>query len=218
VPIEIIYRIVLLVVALLGIFNIRKCNLLFKVLTFYLLYTLISEIVSLIFSYAWHNNSLVQKIYLCAEIIFMGGIYYLLFRYSRQRKLVIIFSILLFVFCLVFFIVNGEALLPAYPLTLESIVLIVFSVMYFFQLLKYPYEHDLLSMGEFWLNSSVLVYSTGSFVFWASFYYLYRHHIVLHGLEVIMTALDILHYALLGLAIFFHVKRKSIIMHENTNG
>lgn len=191
---------------------------LFRVLTLYLSYTLVSEIVSLAVSYVWHNNSLVQKVYLCAEIVFMGGIYYLLFRHSRQKKVIIIFSILLFLFCLIFFIANGEALLPAYPLTAESIAFIVFSVMYFFQLLKYPYEQDLLSMGEFWLNSSVLVYSTGSFIFWVSFYYLYNHHIILPGLPVIMNALDILHYALLGLAVFFHVKRKSIIMHESTNG
>jgi len=96
-------------------------------------------------------------------------------------------------------------------------MLIVFAVMYFFQLLKYPYEHDLLSMGEFWLNSSVLVYSTGSFVGWVSFSYVYRHHISLPSLPVIMNALDILHYTLLGAAIFFHVKRKSIIVHENAD-
>jgi len=208
---------VLLVVALFGIINIRKMNILFRLLTFYVLYTLISENVSLIASYIWLNNSLILKIYLCVEITFMCGIYYFLFRHSKQKKLIIFFSALLFLSCITFFIVDREALLPGYPLTLESTMFIVFSVMYFFQLLKYPYEHDLLSMGEFWLNSSVLVYSTGSFVFWVSFYYLFRHHIILPALPEIMNALDILHYALLGLAIFFHVKRKSIIVHETTN-
>lgn len=203
--------------ALLGIFNIRKCNLLFRLLTFYVLYTLISELISYAASYIWQNNSLVMKIYLFAEISFMGGIYYLLFRHSRQKKIILVYASILFLFCLVVSIVNREALFPGYLVALESIMLIVFSVMYFFQLLKYPYEHDLLSMGEFWLNSSVLVYSTGSFVGWVSFSYLYRHQINLPSLPVIMNALDILHYTLLGVAIFFHVKRKSILMHENTN-
>jgi hypothetical protein len=216
--IEIIDAIILASAAFLGLFYFRKSGILFRLLTLYLLYTLISEVVSYISSRLFQNNSLVQKIYLFVEIIFISGIYYSLFKYSRKKRIILFLSSFLFLFCFFYFILDKQALLPGYPLTLESIMLIIFSVMYFYQLLKYPYEHDLLSMGEFWLNSSVLVYSTGSFVFWVTFHYLYSHHIVLPGLPVIMNALDILHYSLFGLAIFFHVKRKSLIMHENANG
>lgn len=216
--IEIIDAIVLASAAFFGLFHFRKSGILFRLLTLYLLYTLISEVVSFYSSKIFHNNSLVQKIYLFVEIIFISGIYYLLFRYSRKRRIIIVLAAFLFLFCFFYFILDKQAILPGYPLTLESIMLIIFSVMYFYQLLKYPYEHDLLSMGEFWLNSSVLVYSTGSFVFWVTFHYLYSHHIVLPGLPVIMNALDILHYFLLGLAIFFHVKRKSLIMHKDAFG
>jgi hypothetical protein len=133
-----------------------------------------------------------------------------------QKKIIAFFSGILLIVSLISFLLNTEAVMPSYLITIESIMLLFFSILFFYQLLDHPYEQNLLTMGEFWLNSSVCVYCMGSFFFWASFYYLYRHHIVLPGLKVIMDTLDILHYLLLGLAIFFYSRRESLIMHEHS--
>lgn len=205
---NIIYLSIILIAALFGIVNIKKCNTAFKLLTYFLCYTFLSETTAQIFSHVLKNNSLIHKIYLPIHVVFFCGIYYNLFIENSLKKICLYTLVILFAFVVLLEVINKQAILPAYGIMVEAIVLVAFSILYFYQLLINPSEKKIIQTGEFWLNSSVLFYFSGSFLFWCTFNYFFHHKLSFAPYMIMLWVLNLIHYSILSLALFLHIRKK----------
>jgi hypothetical protein len=205
---DLIYRIFILAALVIGLIYYQKSNLPFRILTLYLGYTFLSECLSLYFRNSLHNNSLVQKIFLLVEIASVGLIYYLLFEIKLYKIVTQFITVCFFLFSLIFIFLYPEPILPSYLVAAEALFFIFFSLLFYRQLLVFPKEKDLLVSGAFWLNSSLLINSAGSFVFWITFRYLWNHHILFPNLLNILFALQLIEYTILGVALYLHGQQK----------
>lgn len=205
---DILYRVFILSAFIIGCIVYIKSNRSFKILTFYLGYTFLSEGVSLYFRNSHHNNSLILKIFLLVEIASIGTIYFYLFESLIYKRIVLFLSTAFFIFCLSYIILHPEPILPGYLVSTEDLLFILFSILYYRQLLEIPRQINLLKSGEFWLNSCMLINSAGSFAFWITFTYLWKHHIKFPGLLNVMFALQLLEYSLMGLALYLQSRNR----------
>jgi len=154
--------------------------------------------------YVFRNNSITGKIYLSFHIIVFGMLYYYLFDKRRIRKTIAIITMTFFTLSVVFDLIDTLQILPSYMIMVQSLLLVVYSILYFFKLFRAPTEEEIINSSKLWFNSSVLIYFSSSFVIWASFYYLYSHKRVFLDLNLILTLLNIFHYSLFGVSILLY--------------
>ncbi len=203
---NIIYLAIILISCVIGLCNFKLSNKVFKLLTCFSGYTFISETIAQVSSHVNKTNAFVHKIYLPVHLIFFCSIYYYLFQAKSWKIRATISSAILFVLIVIYEKYQEKLVLPAYGIMLEGILLVVFSILYFFQLIKNPIEGKLTSLGEFWLNSSVLFYFSGTFLFWATFNYFYFNKLSFMPYMMILWVLNIIHYSILGLSLLMHVR------------
>lgn len=200
----IIYLAVILYSSIIGLIKFRRLDVPFKVLTLLLMGTFVSETISTISLYVFRNNSLNGKIYLSFHIIIFGILYYYLFEKRGLRTMIAVITVIFFILSLIFEFVNALPVLPSYMIMVQSLLLVVYSILYFFKLFRAPTEQEIINTAKLWFNSSVLIYFSSSFVIWASFYYLYSHKRVFLDLNLILTLLNIFHYSLFGISLFLY--------------
>lgn len=136
----------------------------------WLLFTLllISVIISTISRFLWsikENNLYLLHLYTILEFSGWAVIYYKLFKSNKTKKVVLSVA----VFYLVLAIFNSVYLEPldtfnANSRASESIILIVFSLAYFIKIFKEKKILHLEKDYSFWLNTSVLIYFSSSFL------------------------------------------------------
>ena len=203
---QVIYLSTILIGALIGIIQFRRINLVFKLLTCFLAITFLSETTSYILATVVHNNSLINKIYAPIQIFFFGTIYYQLFILKVFKNLSLVLSGLLFLFVVFFISLRRVALFPSIPVTIISIVLILFSIFYFYQMLLNPFETKLLKSSYFWFNTAVLVCFAGAIPLFATFNYLFYKKIKFPLFGPLLDTLNIMHYSLLAFSLILQVK------------
>jgi len=202
-----IYRAIILCGSLTGLLFFQRLTPAFRVLAFFLLYTFLSESASLYMAYTHHFNYTVFSVYLPAHIAFWGGIYYLLFTVRRIKQIAGGMSLVLLIISVIYILSLPETKMPILMIDLESLLLIVFSIMYFYFLVKYPIEDNILLVPGFWLSSSVLIYNSGSFIYMASFNFLTNTGITKITLNNIHNGMNIFHYGILWYSMYLQVKR-----------
>ena len=205
-----VYLLIILVFSIIGILKFKYCDITFKLLTALLFYTFISEVISTFLEYTSGNNSIPQKIYTLFHIAIFTSIYYTIFDQPLIKKIVLFVGVIFFLYALYYIIKFNKSELPSYLIMLDAIILVFFSILYYFELVLNPNVENILSSGNFWLNTSVILYFTGVFIFFASFNYLLLHNknILIQLGNIKNFFLDPLHYFLLGLSLCFHLNAK----------
>ena len=209
---NIIYLVILLLDSLFGLIYYKKCDCSFRLLTILLVFTFISETISLVLSSVTKNDSLPEKIYTPVHILLFSSIYYILLRSPSYQKIIVTLGSVVFIGALVVISMYSRRELPSWIIMIDAAMLVAFSILYFFELIHEPTEDKILTSGPFWLNTSVLIYFSGTFIFFASFeYLLHNNKEALIELSAIKDILfDPLHYLLLGLALVLHIRRQKL--------
>jgi hypothetical protein len=208
----VLYLVVILYSSIIGLIKFRRLDLAFKLLTLLLMGTFVSETISTISMYVFRNNSLNGKIYLSFHIIAFGLIYYNLFDKPTIRKIILSITAVFFLSSIIINFIHAPRLLPSYMIMVQSLLLVGYSILYFFKLFQAPTEEEIISSSKLWFNSSVLIYFSSSFVIWASFYYLYLHKRVYLDLNLILTLLNIFHYSLFGISLhLYQIKTVEVV-------
>jgi len=201
----IIYLAVILYSSIVGLTKFRSLDRPFRLLTLLPVGTFVSETISTICWQVFRNNSLSGKIYLPFHILLFGAIYYYLFDKKSIRRMIIAFTIVflitsIFVMCFV----RTDRILPTDLITIECLLLVSYSILYFFKLFQAPTEEEIVNSSKLWFNSNVLIYCASTSVIWISFHYLYIHGRFFPGLGLILTLLNTFHYSLLGVALHLY--------------
>lgn len=161
--------ITLILNSIIGAFIFKKMNAPFRYTWLFLLLTLFSEGIGLLTTYFFNENLTVYTIYSILLPIAIFLIFYFLQEKKNQNKY--LFS-LGFLFAFIIFntiYIQSEEPLPTNNQQATCLYFILLSVFQYNQLLKGPAEVPLSRNSEFWLNTTLFIYFSGTFVPWVVF-------------------------------------------------
>lgn len=204
-----IYYVLLLLIFVLGIVRFKKLAIPYKILCFYVGATLLLEILSYICARKYQNNMPVEHISAYSEFIFNALIFYHLIKSTQIKKIVKISTAII----TLFFFINSLWLqtylhtFPSNAIIVSEIVLVVFSLLVFKQMLQYPLQVTITSQSIFWYNTAILFYSTTVFLNFGLINYVVKHHLDNATFYNCRFILNMIFYILLGIAIFIEDKK-----------
>jgi hypothetical protein len=143
-----------------AIYNYKYLDPVLKIAFCFFIVSLLSDVLQIAFIYLHIlTNSPIIHIYIILSILFFGAIYYRAFFRQIVKEIVVVFSVLA-LFIVIFNIFFNEGILeyPSVSNAVLSILLISFSLMYFYQLLYRQEFIHIEKQAFFWINASVLFY------------------------------------------------------------
>ncbi|MFI5160211.1 MAG: hypothetical protein ACHQHN_02995 [Sphingobacteriales bacterium] len=139
------------------LYNYKHLDKTFKIIAAFFIVAVLFDIVLRLWT-AWGigNNYPVIHVFVIINIIFFGLIYYKAFFIKKVKRLTIILSAIAFLIA-VYFTKNLNDY-PSEGNTASSIVFIILSLIYFYQLLSRQEFVLIEKQGLFWFNAGVLFY------------------------------------------------------------
>lgn len=141
------------------------------------------------------NNQPVLHLNIILSVLFFIAIYYYVLILPGLKKLVLItgsVAVLGLLYCLLF--VNGIWDYPTWANTILSLLAILFSIIYFIQLLNRQEFVHIEKLGFFWINSGMLFYFSVNIFLFMLFQRIVANHqeeyyIILHLTNIITNIL-----------------------------
>src|SRR4051812_46828465 len=107
---------------------------------------------------------MVGNSYLLFSIPFISMFFYFTFEEKKFNRLLISTNIFYFLFCIINFIFVQKLGINSYNLTLQSFIILVFSILYFYSLLKQSPPKIVHDLPAFWIVSGLFFSHAGKIV------------------------------------------------------
>jgi hypothetical protein len=127
-------------------FNYRDLDKLGKILSLYFLLSV----------WGVKNNMPSIHLFIIVSIVFIGSFYYLAFFNKVLKKAVLILSTITLI--MVLFFARNIWVYPSASNAISGLLFIIFSVLYFYQLLTRQEFIHIEKQGNFWINAGILFY------------------------------------------------------------
>lgn len=183
-----------------AVWNIRKTEKAFALLSWLILITAFSELMAKVFSYvALVSNSAVYHIFTPVEYL-MFTLIYLQLLTSKTWKTILVLSCICLWCAEIFNSVYYQPLSTSNTniMILESVFLVFFALILFAEIKDYMLYENLLEEGVFWLNSAVLIYYAFNILVWGfhsfKIYMLDNPPVIIYRINLLFSALLYLVY------------------------
>lgn len=202
-----VYLAVLLITWLVGFFNLKKLSSPYRLLTFFILITFISESITRIFIKEFRNSCPPYHIYQPLQYFFITAFY---LSFLKKTTAIISWSWVVFI---IFTIVNltffqSVWTVPTNPMLFANIVFILCSLLLFKQMLQTVDEQPLLKQSLFWYNTSTLILFIFNFFCWSFYNILLKVKNSTLALSDITYVLNMQYYITTGITIYLDSRRK----------
>jgi hypothetical protein len=195
--------------AVIGMVCYKRLTMPFKILSVYLVYLFVDNVVNQYVNAVYKSNVPVLHIETIANYIFFSLIYYYLLKNKYLKKAILVSIVLV----TLFFFINALWLQPYYKvfpsnsMLINEIIFVIFSLLLFKQMLLYPLQIKITKQGVFWFNTAILLFSTTMFFNFALINYYFLHNTQSPVLSYFWHFLDISFNILLGIAILTDKKQ-----------
>jgi hypothetical protein len=164
--------------------------------------TFFIEIINSLLAYNNNNSMMIVNLFTLIEFFFILWFFKSFFdKFFRP-----FFHVFLFFFFLLFiiytgFVSNDIKIIDNLSVSIESIILIIYSLFSFYIIMKKMIYENLLSTPFFWINSAILIYFSGNLFFFAFSNYLQKHsdQSLFLQLYIIHSIFNILYYITLSI-------------------
>ena len=143
-----------------AVYNYKSLDKILKIAAIYFLISLLSDLAQLLMNhYGMHNNWPVIHIYIALSVLLLGAMYYYAFFNPGLRKAIFVISA-----CVLLFIIANMIYIetiwdyPSMANTALGLMIICFSLVYFYQLLSRQEFVHIEKQGLFWINAGMLFY------------------------------------------------------------
>ncbi len=164
-PILIISSYSALIPLSLSIFGWKRLSFDLKILSAYLLFSIVIDLTTSYFAHRGVNNHFLLYLLTIIEFSIFSYLYFRFFAYANLRKLVIGITLLFFAFLAYYGLKEGINNYATIPRTFESIIFTVYAITFLFLVLKEDGHLIAKEESAFWINSGVLVYFAGLLLF-----------------------------------------------------
>jgi len=149
---------------IIGFYRFRSLKENEKIILLLVCFATLTEFVNLFYEYlSISRNISLLNIYSIAEALTISFFYYRFFESRNFRILTIVAGSLFLVVSVQQIITLDRDIMNHVSVTLESVMVTVFSVLTFHQLLQKSVYSNILNAPVFWINSAFLFYFTGTF-------------------------------------------------------
>ncbi|HVW95661.1 MAG TPA: hypothetical protein VHA56_06815 [Mucilaginibacter sp.] len=143
-----------------ALLNYRNLDRVLKIAAAFFIMNMASDLIQILsMMMGAVNNQPIIHINIILSILFTGAIYYYALVSTPLKRAVIVLvsiSLLIVVYCLIF--INNIWEYPSTSNTVLSLLVIVFSIVYFYQLLNRQEFIHIEKIGLFWINAGLLFY------------------------------------------------------------
>ena len=148
-----------------------------KIILLLVIFATLTEFVNLFYEYLLisRNISLIN-IYFIVEALTISFFYYRFFESKNFKSLTVIAGILFLIVSVQQILAHDKDMMNHVSVTLESVMVTLFSVLTFHQLLQKGVYSNILHAPVFWINSAFLFYFTGNF-----FLHLFSNYLLTHS-------------------------------------
>jgi hypothetical protein len=190
------------IVAIIGVARFKKVTTPFKLLSFYLLFEFLDNLLDDYLINTYKNNFPLLHLETIANYIFFSIIYYQLFKNGYIKKLIKISMVLVTMFFLIntIFLQPYYKVFPSNAMLINEVLFVVLSLLLFKQMLLYPVQVNIVKQGVFWYNTAVLFFSTTMFLNFMLINYYLKHNIHPPILIYFWHFIDVALNVLLGMA------------------
>jgi hypothetical protein len=195
------YYALLLIIFLIGCVRYKKLTRPFRIITFFILTTLITEIIRWRTGVVYRNSNPTTHLWVLIEYSTISFIYYLLLNDSLQKRIILI-SIFIFPLIIAGNILLFEPLLqyPSNVALVSESAYLIFSLLYFKQMLFNPVSQSIFKQSLFWFNTSTLLYCTTLFLNFGLTNYIIKHNLSYSLVGKIIFIMNFVYYALIAFA------------------
>jgi hypothetical protein len=195
--------------AIVGMVSYKRLTMPFKLLSVYLLYSFLDNVVNQYVNAVYKNNVPVLHVETIANYIYFSLIYYYLLKnkYIKKAILVSIVVVTLFFFINALWLQPYYKVFPSNAMLINEIIFVIFSLLLFKQMLLYPLQIKITKQGVFWFNTAILFFFTTMFFNFALINYYSLHNTQNPVLSYFWHFLDISFNILLGIAILTDKKQ-----------
>jgi hypothetical protein len=187
----------------------RRFTNIYKLVSLLLIFAGIFAVIGNILHRQKINNMIISHLYTAVEYVCWSLVYVRLFEAKMVKKLILISSIVVVTFTFVNSIIwQPFTVYNSYSKTLESLFLLCFAMGLFYKIFVDQSIRSLETHPVFWLNASVLIYFSGSFVLFVTNNFLeeiplieYFEAWALHGIFIMI------HYLFIAIGLWL-VKHK----------
>ncbi|MDO3643810.1 hypothetical protein [Mucilaginibacter sp. L3T2-6] len=151
-----------------ALLNYKHLDKVLKLATAFFLMNVLSDLLQVLtLVLRTKNNQPILHANIILSVLFLIGIYYYSFVFIRLKRFVLstgLVAVLALIYCLIY--INGIWDYPSSANTVLSLLTILFSIIYFVQLLNQQEFVHIERLGFFWINSGLLFYfSVNIFLF-----------------------------------------------------
>ncbi len=162
---------------IIGIYRIRLLKQNEKIILLLVFFATLTEFVNLFYEYlSISRNISLINIYFIVEALTISFFYYRFFESGNFKLLTLITGIVFLIISVQQIVSRDKDMMNHVSVTLESVMVSLFSVLTFHQLLQKGVYSNILDAPVFWINSAFLFYFTGNF-----FLHLFSGYLLTHS-------------------------------------
>jgi hypothetical protein len=202
-----LYLSVILIAFIIGAVRYRRLTAPFKYLTVLVGFSFLSEVTSRILAHTIKSSMPVYHIICIIHFILFSIIYHYLLKSGAVNK-IIVFMIFFFTAFAIFNTIQLQSFesFPSNSILISQAIYIIYALALFLQMLAVPIFVPLSKQSVFWLNISVLVFSSTIFFNLGLINYFHRHDINTKLLDTIIYIVSLSFYGFFGIALLLDNK------------
>jgi hypothetical protein len=199
-----IYLLLLFTIFLNGVRRIKKYSTPFKILILLIGLTFLSELSSRFLADKFHNSMPVYHVFSVVEYVCLTAIYVQLLPEGIMRRLeylqipIISYALINSIFIQHFW--N----FPTNSIVVFQIIYLGYSLLGLKKILEMPRQISILKESFFWLNTSLLMFSSTQLLSLGLINYGNRHHLNLNPVFVVSSLINLIYYSFWAMSLYFH--------------
>jgi len=144
----------------------KRLTMPFKLLAIWLALDFLLDASNQYFIHTYKNNARLSQVLCILEYVFYAIIYYNLFRGRAVKKFILVTIALFFVFFVInaLFFQSFTTVFPTNAIMTAEILYVIFAILLFRQMLRYPLQVNIMKQSVFWFNTAILFFSTTMFL------------------------------------------------------
>lgn len=174
-------------------------------------FSILTDILNRIHMEMKINNSYIFHFFTIIEFVLISLFYSLFFKKYFNPLIINLLILIFFIVAFIDYKINGLNSIDNFSISIESIILTLYSLYLFYYILKNLLFENLLAEPIFWINTAILVYFAGNLLIFVFSSYLIQNAPKTHLLlwAIVHSFINIIYNVFLSIG-FWKIKHKPI--------
>lgn len=152
----------LLPIILFLIFCLKKASKGLWVIFFYLVLSFFVDFLIAASDFGHRNQNTITGIFTIAEFTMLAVFFYLSYSSLQLKRFILVATPIVLIILIVNFLRSNRTDFDSVSASIESIALIIFSIIYFFEEINKPQPYLIYSSPNFWIIIAILIYMSST--------------------------------------------------------